>query len=324
MTVSSVAAASASPKAKSSTPSKDFSYVDDVRKTTLSLLKAFPFLETAPDIMYWLMATWGAESSWRLMHNHGGVLSSIHYTASPPSVESVGPGTVVKSSGTLTGNGYQFSPAIQNVWNDPATTVQIKNNIKEGWYAHGISACMGSYHVRGCPNNRGEWRYYPEAVKLIESLGLEVNPGQSISQTLFPIDDDTCRTRSVASGMVIFNYKYRKALETTCKNNPTAAIQQAIGNFLGNAGARDGNGVSPEDRVRQLNATSSSLVSILDAVNVRRTGDTSQLSTYLVDMSNKQASARSATQVQNVAARGATTNGGSNGVSATDTGCKVV
>lgn len=320
---STASVAKVSVKAKNQLPAKDAERVAEIRDITLNQLKAFPFLQQAPDIMYWLMATWGAESNWRLHFPRGNSFSSLHYTPSPPAVESTkGMGTV-KSTGTLIGNGYQYSNVIQNLWNSSTVTVDIRNNIKEGWYPHGITACMGTYHVKGCPNNLGEWRYYPEALDRINSLGLEVDPGQSIFQTLFPNDDETCRTKSVASGMIIFNYKYRRALETTHKNDPVGALQVAVGNFLGKFGSRDNNGVSPEDRVRQLNATSGTLVSMLQYVGIRRTGDNTELSPYLIDLSNKQAKAKGSTQVANNSAKPATTNGGSNGKSAKTPGCEV-
>lgn len=313
-----------SPKTKNYQPAKNTADVENMRDITKAELEFFPFLKAAPDIMYWLMATWGAESNWRLHFPKGNVFSSLHYTPSPPARESVAGMGTIKSTGTLIGNGYQYSNVIQNVWNDPAVTAQTRENIKEGWYPHGITACMGTYHVKGCPNNIGEWRYYPEAVARINALGLEVDPGQSIFQTLFPVDDETCRRRSIASGMIIFNYKYRRALETNAKNNPSAAVQIAVGNFLGKFGTRDNNGISPEDRVRQLNATNGTLVSILQYVGIRRTGDTTQLAKSLIDLSDKDAKDRSSVQVQNVPARPATTVAASNGKSSKTPGCEVV
>lgn len=313
-------------KTKSNFPAKRYDDVDNMRQITQDLLRGFPFLETGPDVMYWLMATWGAESNWRLHFPRGNTFSSLHYTPSRPSIESTKGMGNIKSTGTLIGNGYQYSNVIQNAWNDTLVTPEIRENIKEGWYPHGISACMGTYHVKGCPNNTGEWRYYPEAVSLIGGMKLEVNPGQSIFQELFPTDDEVCRTRSIAAGMIIFNYKYRRALETTHRNNPVGAMQMAVGNFLGKFGSRDNNGISPEDRVRQLNATSGDLVSVLDYIGVRRRSDSTQLaelSPYLLNLQSKDASSRSATKVQAVAAAPATTNGGSNGVSKKKPGCEL-
>lgn len=310
-----------SPTTKTQAPAGDVSNVKAIRDITSTLLTQFDLLKAGPDVMYWLMATWGAESNWRLLFPHGNSVTSLHYTASPPVYESVkGLGTV-KSTGTLIGNGYQYSNVIQNLWNSPTVSVQTRDNIKEGWYPHGITACMGTYHVRGCPNNLGEWRYYPEAKTLIDTFGLEVDPGQSIFQTLFSTDDFTCRRRSVAAGMIIFNYKYRKALETTHRNNPVGAMQAAVGNFLGKFGSRDNNGVSPEDRVRQLNSTGGNIVTMLQYVGVRRNGDTTQLSKDQIDMYDKSAKSDGATQVVNNQATGATTDGGSNGVSARPPGC---
>jgi hypothetical protein len=313
---------------KTSLPASEKNRVENIREITEELLADFPYLKVAPDAMYWLMATWGAESRWRLLFPHGPkgnlVYNSLHYTASPPARESVAGAGTIKSTGTLIGNGYQYSNVIQNLWNKPTVTVEERNNIKEGWYPHGITACMGTYHVKGCPNNRGEWRHYPEAVAAIGAYGLEVEPGQSIYQTLFSDDNYTCRRRSIASGMIIFNFKYRRALETSHRGNPVGAMQIAIGNFLGKFGTRDNNGISPEDRVRQLNATSGSIVTMLTAVGLRRTGDTTELAQAAIDMYDKSAKASGSTTVSNKPAAGATTSASSEGVSKKTPGCEVV
>lgn len=311
---------------KISIPSQDTSRVEECKAITEELLSKFPFLKSGPDVMYWLMATWGAESGWKLYHNHGSrqspVYTSLHYTPSTPAVTSVAGSGPVRSTGTLIGNGYQYSPVIQNLWNDPNVTPQTRANIKEGWYPHGISACMGTYHVKGCPNNLGEWRYYDEASKLIESLGLEVDPGQSIFQTLFPNDDTTCRRKSIASGMIIFNFKYRQALERG--KSTTAAMQQAVSCFLGRAGTRDANGVSPEDRVRQLSASKGDIMTMLELVKIVRTGETTVLSKNLIDMSDQEAKDRGSNKVTNNPPKTvASTNGGSDGKSQKRPGCSV-
>lgn len=313
--------------AKVQIPAADKSRVEKMRAITEDLLKTyFPILAKGPDAMYWLMATWGAESSWRLHFNKGSrsspVMTSLHYTPSPPARESIKDPGSVKSTGTLTGNGYQYSNVIQNLWNNPLTTTTIKENIKEGWYPHGISACMGSYHVRGCPNNTGEWRFYEESKKLLGSgILLEVDPGQSIFETLFKdADSEECWRRSIAAGINIFNYKYRRALEKTHRGNEAGAMQMAVGNFLGKFGSRDANGVSPEDRVRQLNQTGGNIVTMLQAVNLRRTGDNTTLA-YEIDTSNKEAKSSGSTQVSNTQTRVATTNGNSGGDSKKTPGC---
>lgn len=325
---STTASAAGSPLVKRSIPGVDKTDVEQMKDITEELLSSFPYLKFAPDVMYWLMATWGAESRWRLHFNHGTrsnpIMTSLHYTATRPGVESVqGKGTI-RSTGTLIGNGYQYSSVIQNLWNAGNVSPEVRNNIKEGWYPHGVSACMGTYHVRGCPNNKGEWRHYPEAVSVIESLGLEVNPGESIFQTLFPNDDLTCRRKSIASGMVIFNYKYRRALETSNKGDTVGALQRAVGNFLGKFGTRDNNGISPEDRVRQLNATSGTIVSSLKAVGLSRTGDTSILNEQAIDAYDRDLPSSGVNTVRNETPKAATTVASSNGQSKKMPGCDIV
>lgn len=310
--MSSVSSAGANVTTKPGAPALDLTGVESCKKITAELLPRFRILSTAPDILYWLMATWGAESNWNLLHKRGTpgnyTYSSLHYTPTNPYM----------TKSTIIGRAYQFSNVISNIWNDPSTTIQTKENIKEGWYPHGITACMGTYHVKGCDNNLQEWRAYGEAVSLIGELGLEVSPGQSIFQTLFPVDDETCRRRSIASGMIIFNSKYRAGLNSG--RSEASALQYALGAYLGNAGVSDRNGVTPEMRVAQLNNLNSSIVGMLAAVDLRRSGDNS---IYTINTTDKSARATGASSVRTNTATGATTNGGSNGKSEALAGCRV-
>jgi hypothetical protein len=308
--MSSVLDAKASAKAKESQPAKDYSFVEDIYKMVKAEVAYYPFLSKGPDAIYWIMATFGAESNWQLLHGKAPNRSSRHLTVVDP------------RNSSLTRNGYQNSNVIQNLVKDPLVTAQIIKNIQDGWYAHGISACMGTYHVRGCPNNKGEWRSRPEAVARIEALGLEVDPGQSIVQTLFPADTADARLKSVASGIVIFNSKYRQGLER--HNNDTAkAMRYALSAYLGAEGARDANNTSPDDRRRDLNSNQGR-ISILKYIGLVKTGDTSALTKGEIDLLNKEAKIKGATKVDNnPSAYVAKTDSGAGGKSSKLAGCEL-
>lgn len=307
---SSVASGKNSPKAKQQKPAPDLSKIEEIRNITYGLLQLFPVLKAGPDVMYYLMATWGAESGWKLLHNKNNP-SSRHWTPSPPD----------KSSITRV---YQNSNVVKNVYNSPSVTPQIRTAVEDGWYPHGITATMGSYMVRGNPNNLQEWRARPEAIPVIEQFGLEVDAGVSITQTLFPVDNVTCRTRSIASGIIIFNSKYCAGLRKY-SNNTTKAMQYALMAYLGSAGVADLNGVTPEIRAADLNSASGRSA-ILAQIDVVRTGSLTTLTDEQKKLSsiyNKTAREGGSNQVANNTAAPATTDSGANGKSAKIPGCEV-
>ncbi len=291
-----------SQKAKTSSPAINYDYISRIRDLVKIELTNFPYLLKAPDAMYYIMATFGAESGWKLWH--GNPLSSRHLT-------------VVKPSDSSLIQAYENSDVIRNIRGNSSTTLQTLENVKDGWYAHGISATMGCYYVRGSHENKLEWRSYPEAVSRINALGLEVDPGQSINDTLFPTDTESSWLKSIVSGLIIFNSKYRIGL-VQCRGDAVAAMQFAIGSYLGKKGARDANNTSPDDRRRDIN-TNQGRISILADIKVVRSGSTA--SNKVIDMGDKSLPANGATRVDNNTASAATTNSGSNGKSETGSGC---
>lgn len=304
---SNVAGAKTSSKTKTVVPSQDLSKIVEIRDITYAVLQQFPVLRSAPDVMYYLMATWGAESSWRLFANG---TNSLHWTPSPPD----------KSSLT---RAYQNSNVIRNVYDSTSVTPQQRKNVMEGWYPHGITATMGSYMVKGNPNNLIEWRSKPEAVEAINRYGLEVEPGISISQTLFPVDNVTCRTRSIASGIIIFNSKYCFGLKKF-SGNASKAMQYAIMIYLGDPGKVDGNGVSPEARAADLNSPAGR-ATILAKIDIIKTGNTRVLTKNELlagDIYNKSAKDGGSTKVVNNAAGGPATNSNADGKSGKIPGCE--
>lgn len=288
---------------KTSIPANTVADVAEIRDITASELDNFPYLKQCPDIMYWLMGTWGCESSWRLFANGN---NSLHSPTDP-----------YQHPNSFINIDYHSSNIIRNLWNSVADGSPTRLNIKEGWYAHGISATMGAYFVRGTPTNR-QYRYYPESAKRIDALGIEVDPGQSISKTLFPIDTYSNRRKSIVSGMVILNMHFRAALKKF--RDPNQAISSAIMTYVGVKGYRDILGTSPDDRRVKL-TTDTKLISMLEAVKVVRSGQASTLSSTMIDENNKFAKSNNSTRVENNTASAATTNSGSDGKSETGPGC---
>ena len=245
-----VAAAQSSPSTKVTQTSPDISNILHIKQITQDLLaQYFPRLSAAPNILYIAMAIWGFESSFKLWHKSGSVYSSRHLTAVNPATSS------------LVGRGYYYTQPIQNLLLSPTLTPTIKNNIDDGKYAQGISACMGCYHVRGTLNYNTEFLPFKNVV---DAEGLAVNPGESIT-AIFP-NNDTGIRRSIAAGLIILDFKYGIGLSKFSSNSD--AIKYAVGIYLGKAGSVDANGTSPEQRVANVYNNRTSITSLLASAGI--------------------------------------------------------
>lgn len=238
-------------KAKVVVPSKQVLEIQTLADLTMNLIDLyFPLLKKAPDIRYVAMAIWGLESGWRVWPNGK---NSRHYSATKP------------ENSSLMGKGYYYSPVIQNlVLSNPSA--QVKEAIQDAFYPHGLTACMGCYHVAGTPNNLTDFR--PHA-KVVSDLGLEVGPGESIT-ALFPNTLEG-KQRSIASGLIILNNKFKAGLAKY--PNSEAAIKYAVGAYVGKAGAKDVNGYTPEMRTDQVYATRSNRLDLLAQAGIVRSGE---------------------------------------------------
>jgi len=244
---------------KQSKPASDNSYMITLADITKkSIDQYFPLLKTAPDILYVAMAIWGMESGWKLLHRKSsGVIDSSHLSPVDP------------RRSTLVGKGYNNSNPIQNILN--STDYVAKTNVIQGYVAHGLSACMGCYHVKGTPNYITD--FAPNQA-IVDALGLAVDPGQSIT-ALFAANDELAMTRSVVAGLIILQNKYKIYLNSknlATYHNPAQAIFSAVGAYVGKAGSRDINGYSPEMRQKDVMGSPSSRLSALAAIDIKRTG----------------------------------------------------
>lgn len=240
MANTSAAAANSSSSKKAAVTSSDNANIIKLRDITANLLKMyFPILSNAPNILYVTMATWGFESAFHLLHKKGRapnpvVIDSQH----PGSGGSIG-------AGTLIGSDYLDSAVIRNLRNNPNTSFQVLANIRQGQFAHGLSACMGCYHVRG--TKAFSYMFKPH-LAMVEELGLAVNPGESIT-ALFP-DNDAGRMRSIAAGLIVYDQKYKAFLRKGL--SPSEALNNAVIAYVGNPKARDSNNFSPISRLNQV------------------------------------------------------------------------
>lgn len=261
---STAAQAGKAPANKQARPSPNYDKLQKIRDITASLLKEhFKQLINAPDILYISMAIWGMESGWNLWHSKGGVKDSRHLSPVDP------------ARSTLIGKGYYNSDPILSFRSRSNITAQEKINIAEGFVAHGLSACMGCYHVRGTPNFNSDFKRYRD---IVEGYGLAVNPGESIT-AIFP-DNETGMTRSILAGLIILENKFRIGMANN-RNNPSKAIEAAVGYYVGKAGARDVNGYSPEMRQRDVMYKPSDKLAALAQIGVVRTGQVGiQVSDY--------------------------------------------
>lgn len=201
----------------------------------------FPDLNSAPNSLYVAMATWQKESNFNIhfKSKNRSYADSRHLTSTDP------------NNSSLMGKGYYFSNVIQNYLKTESGKLPASiSNIQQGFYPHGISACMGCYHVAGTPNNVSEFR--PGNSKIISDLGIEVSPGSSIID-LFP-DTEFGYARSIGSGLIILNSKYKTALRLYNGDKYTAIVA-AVGLYVGKLTALDANGYSPKKRIQEIFGT---------------------------------------------------------------------
>lgn len=243
----------ASTKPKAVTTGYNVGKIQKIQSFVEELLRGyFPKLSKAPNALYVIMATIGFESGWELLHKRGSQVSSMH-------------GFYTGSTGGAAGD-YRRGPLIQNLLRNPNVTSQTVENINQGCVAHGLSATMGYYYVKGVPANVQRFKGYRP---LVDSLGMEVAPGESIT-ALFAANDDLAKKRSLASGLIIMETDYERFLSKG--NSPSAAISKAIGSYLGALGVKDKNGTTPEMRVEQVLGGKQQVTSLLQQAGISKDG----------------------------------------------------
>lgn len=298
---------SSSGRTGSSSLGSSQAYRQQVAQMTQAELQYYPQLAQAPGALFALMITWIAESRIRLYPLGGD--SAKHGKATIPE-------KFVLNGQAGTSNGFIYSdywntPVIQNEWNNGNST--IRSNIEDGFWPWGISACMGAYMVAGCKANSTfrAWAATTGTQNRIAALGLEVQPGQSINETLFPADTPANQLRSIAQGIIVMSGTYNALLKYHYPRlSPTEALSHAVGSYVGPPGAVDVNGYGYSQRVSALQNTE--FVQMAAAVGV-----TNASNQVAVNLNNPGVSTNVVSVVNNPAPGSApTTNSNSNGVSA--------
>lgn len=237
------------------------------------LSQYFPKLSQAPNIVYVVMATLGFESGWKLLHSRGNKVSSMHNIYVPGSEK---PGSAVRE--------YLYSSPIQHVLRSSSVTPETVQNVYQGCVAHGMSAIMGHILVAGTPSNKYRFSGYRN---IVTSLGLEVRPGESISD-LFQANDDLAKKRSIACCLIHLDGDYNRAMNRG--NSSNAALVKAIGYYLGSPKVADKNGMTPEQRISDITSGKKGVNYALQVAGISANGEAfvanSQTSTNTPDSSN--------------------------------------
>lgn len=143
------------------------------------------------------------------------------------------------------GKSYENHPIIKSARKDITKNPTYLNH---GRTAHSLLGCMGAYLIRGLESGKG-FPYVQNSYKgLAESIGLLVDPGESIS-ALFTEDIDGLR-RGLVAGMCIIEHNYKTNLRNKDRD---AAMQQAVRNHLGDPNVSDViTGISSNDYLARV------------------------------------------------------------------------
>lgn len=244
--------------------------IQELWASTVEALQNFPELNRVPNAAITCMNTWMKESGFEQLHRDG---TSRHNTIVTGLGTAPGP---VSSSGWTAGSEFR-----DNYWtaNPIANSLKVfghTEGLKDGLYAHGISACMGAYLVSGTKmfsNLVGDPRYYGAAVNagIVIDYNSLCTGGRIVD--LFP-DTKEGRKSSIVAGLIIMSdhFNYWKGRNTSLKNNKgmsakdilaklgetcpanahmshNQALLLASGSYLGGYGfGLDANGASGYDR----------------------------------------------------------------------------
>lgn len=223
----------------------------------------FPRLQNIPNMLHTAMSVWYLESSWNMWFTHGDSITpdSRH----PGSAEN---SDIIRS--------YKNDRLIQNFLKSPNLSPQVKDNIEEGYWAHGLTGTMGCYFVAGVAGTNKPNFGRSSVRGLVTALGLEVQPGQPIT-SLFPYTSsldptvlEPLRRKSIASGLISLDYHYGMELNNT--SDPYTAMMRAVGSYVGGKGAADIYGTTGDKRIAQVDSTGTYWGRKLAEVGVFRDG----------------------------------------------------
>ena len=203
------------------------------------LQQYFPRLSKIPDILYVCMSIWGLESSFKLWHMKTTLKGDNAYLNGYDSCHL----SPADSSKGMIGK-YWRSAEVQNLLRTRGDDINIVTALHQGRVAQGLSAVMGCYYIRNNPFNDEIQKYK----SLLADLDMQVDPGQKVTD-LFP-NNEVGERRSIGSGIMILDLHYGYARGGV--KTDSEGLTSAVSRYVGKAGAKDINGYSPEDRVRDV------------------------------------------------------------------------
>jgi hypothetical protein len=225
----------------SATPLADIMALNTLTKDIRA--KYFKEFDTVKYIDYIAMAIWGMESTFKLLQKNGSISNSRHFTP---------------ALGSSFEHTYSNDTVIKNITKNIKTlTPEIKENIADGWYAHGFGGVMGAYHIKGTTAYKDLYASVGSNLgKLIsgEGVKLEVAPGKSVRE-LYSGNDDPAKKASIGMGLAVLLMHYKVGRKKFPKDN-ILAISWAIGAYVGGLRKKDANKYSGYDRLMDITITS--------------------------------------------------------------------
>ena len=211
----------------------------------------FTRLRDIPNIHYVVRAVFTMEvNDLQLTRRIGGRQTSRHYTSAETSKI-----VTVDYKGS---RNYRAFNKRQDI------TPEQRYNLEDGYYAHGISAVMGGYFIRGTESN-SQIRAYRPVIDYYAGKGipLEVNLGESLTTLYTTSNLENNLEASIVQGLIILTDKVRAASEKI-PDDPFKALMLAVGYYVGKG--KDANGYTGLDRIIDVSNRENTKLNIL-AVN---------------------------------------------------------
>lgn len=241
---------SAQKKVKTGGIGVDLSGIIELKNLTNDVLnKYFPELKEIKYILYICMCIWFYENTYHLINPK--TKTSQHSTSN-------------KGSKWLA-TGYGNDPLIVNLLKSPATTQVIKDNIEQGYFAHGYGGALGVYLIKGgriYTDFRASVAKNLDAMKA-DGLVMEIAPGASITD-IYKNNDLIAKKSSIGICIAVLleHYKIAKSKLSGGKASPLVYLAYAVSNYVGPG--RDPNGETGENRLFNIiNASNPGLKKLL-------------------------------------------------------------
>lgn len=197
------AAASGTQLSTSSVPSSTRK-TEIEQSTKEALSDYFPDLNKLDSIVKYCMNIWWSESNFNCFHSSGNSRHNAIVTGTPV-------GSLVSDNLADWKYGRDF---YSRYWKDTnivnkRITLGQSPAIIDGLYAHGVSATMGAYHIKGCQACSDTFSS-SKYLGIATDNGLLVEPGNRV--TTIYTEDVAGRKRSIIAGLIILDWHYHQRL----------------------------------------------------------------------------------------------------------------